>query len=755
MPRLPRVKPFKDGPALFEHPFSGVDRDVLRAVLSEQGKKSAESFPQLLEKAKALLQARSPTAILAITACYGLQVGVTSKGVNSKSLAGDKIDQHHIEILQALALSLPADNWGADFALPEHIQEAFDVAKELSDAFHLRRHSEITAIKDQDELILRSIQERLRLHTQIVRNWGYFSDVVAITKDLHQPFDAALKASFGLTATEIVDLFVRMIRTIEERSTKRLNMLQRVFRERKPKKMIRAYYKANPHFKDSADDLFRHLGDRLHNHEAIVAIILSHSDLVIPDMMTCSADQLATSTNLHANAVRTVLNRLSFKPGDLEDANIEHVFMANPVWERPLVSLGNDKFLCALPQLFFSFVHEIMESLITEAGFATQLEERRATYLESESVRLVSAALPGAVAVPSYTWEWEGKRYETDLIAALDQYLLIIEAKSGMITAPALRGATDRAKRHIRDLIIHPSEQSARLEGVFRKAQQGDAAALAQVARLGINLANVQHIMRLSVTLSDFNVLTAQESTFKEVGWLAKDHELAVNMNIADLRCVLDLLRPVPHLISYLADRGRLQRTLEIQGDELDWLGLYLGTGFNFGEMEKFAGLFITGMSEPVDAYYTARDAGLTLQKPKPRLTQLWEDALTHVTKRGFEGWIACAVALLQASSYDEQRNIEREYKKICDRVPHIWRQQGHISSVVVTPPTKRDTAIIFFAYPRQLADRRHDHASELAMHGFQEAHIEKAIVFGRQVPHSATPVSFVAMFRRNTQPIC
>ncbi len=612
MPRLRRSKSAKDGPVLFEHHFSGVDRDALRAALADQAKKKTEAFPQLLEKAKALLKAQSPISILAVTACYGLQVGVTASEVGSKSLAGGSIGQHHIEILQALALSLPADEWGTGIATPDHIQEAFDVAKDLSDAFHQRRQAEITAIKDQDELTLRSLQERLRMHTQIVRNWGYFTDVVAITKDLHQPFDAAMQAKFGLTATQIIDLFVRLIRTIEERSTKRLNMLQRVFRERKPKKMLRAYYKANPHFKDNADELISHLGDRLHNREEIQAIILSHSDLAIPGVMTFSVDELSAASGLDADGVRTILARLSLAPGALKDANTEHFFMANPVWERPLVSLGGDQFLCVMPQLFFSFVHEVMESLMAEAGISTQLEDRRADYLGVECERLFTAALPDAKIVPGYEWKWDGRNYETDLIAALDQYLLIVEAKSGMITAPALRGAADRAKRHLSELVIHPSEQSARLEGVIRKAQQGDEEALAQVRGLGIDLGKVQHILRLSVTLSDFNVLTAQESTFKDVGWLAKEHDLAVNMNVADLRCVLDLLQPTPHLISYLTDRGRLQRSLNIDGDELDWLGLYLSTGFNFGEKEKVAGLVITGMSEPVDAYYNSRDAGLT-----------------------------------------------------------------------------------------------------------------------------------------------
>lgn len=654
-------------------------------------------------------------------------------------------------MLQALALGVPAEEWGQALALPKDIQLAFEVAQSLGDGFHIRRNAEIETIKDQEEFNLRAIQERLRLHTQIVRNWGYFSDVVAIATELHSPFDEALRAKFGLSATEIVKLFVPMMRTVEARSNERFRMLQRVLRERKPKKMLRAYYKQNPHIVGSAEDLIKELGSRIHERDELKFIILSHSDLLLTDIMTVNAKQMAEATGLDADAVDAVLKRLSLSPGDLKDANPEHLFMANPIWLKPLVRLSDDATLCPLAQVFFGFVHEIMDSLIGDVGKTTELEERRAKFLEAEVERLSRESLPDAKIVAGYKWQSEGKGYETDLVAALGSYVLIVESKSGMVTAPALRGAKDRAKRHVEDLLLHPSEQSLRLKALLQKAKGGDKDALDQVNGLGFDLAKMENILRVSVTLTDFNVLSSQELIFKSIGWLDKDHDLAVNMNVADFRCVLDLLKPPPLLFDYLANRDRLQRTHEMDGDELDWLGFYLGTGFNIGQTEgEIRGIHITGMSQKVDAYYNGRDAGLNLPKPKLRLTNLWEETLEYLARRKFDGWLDCAVALLQSASYDEQRAIEREFTKVCQRVPQVWRQADHINSVVVIPPSMRSTAVVHFAFPPQLADKRHEMAENLASHGWAEnEHIIKTVVFGRQVNGRVGPVSYVAVFLR------
>ena len=54
--------------------------------------------------------------------------------------------------------------------------------------------------------------------------------------------------------------------------------------------------------------------------------------------------------------------------------------------------------------------------------------------------------------------------YETDLIAFIDSFALVVECKSGKVTPPALRGAAGRMRKHIQELLIDPNLQSLRLK---------------------------------------------------------------------------------------------------------------------------------------------------------------------------------------------------------------------------------------------------------------------------------------------------
>jgi hypothetical protein len=121
------------------HPFSGVDPEVVKAALIEMGSKKTEEFPALVKSLLDRLRAKYPPHILAVIAYYGLQAGVSGKGVSDQSLI-PAMEQHHIELLQALVLTIPVEEWGVEPATPGDIQQVIDTITELGNAFHQRRY---------------------------------------------------------------------------------------------------------------------------------------------------------------------------------------------------------------------------------------------------------------------------------------------------------------------------------------------------------------------------------------------------------------------------------------------------------------------------------------------------------------------------------------------------------------------------------------------------------------------------------------
>ena len=192
------------------------------------------------------------------------------------------------------------------------------------------------------------------------------------------------------------------------------------------------------------------------------------------------------------------------------------------------------------------------------------------------------------------------------------------------------------------------------------------------------------------------------------------------------------------------------QRAIEIHGDEIDWLGLYLDTLFNFSALEEEGpSLVITGMSEDLDQYYQLLEAGKTPAKPKVRLSPLWRKVIHGIEERRFDGWSIAALALLRSASRDEQKGVEKEFKRVCGIVRKNWQDPEHTCSVIVTPPSHRNASIVFFAYPNELNEKRHETARILAGQAFEIGHVERCVLIGKNISKGKYPYSFVSIFTR------
>jgi hypothetical protein len=74
--------------------------------------------------------------------------------------------------------------------------------------------------------------------------------------------------------------------------------------------------------------------------------------------------------------------------------------------------------------------------------------------------------LPQADVREQVKWSDDGgvTTWESDLVAIIDKTVLIFEAKSAKLSAPARRGALRSLKDALNELIVAPSEQSLRLK---------------------------------------------------------------------------------------------------------------------------------------------------------------------------------------------------------------------------------------------------------------------------------------------------
>lgn len=548
------------------------DHPQFKAAITKAAEAGAAELPAIIKLLKDTLWSHNPLAILSIFTAYGLTTFVGKKGVEDRKPLEDVLP-HHAELVQALLLTIPLEEWGWHPLTPDVMGTVFEAVPKLAYIFFFQRILEGQKVSDEEQLAVLSLQERIRMHTHGIRNWGYMGDVMKITQDLYAPLDAEFAARHGFTCTDIINVMAAVLSELERRHNDHINVLAKIIKGRKTQEIFDLYYKHVPDLVGSSEGLTSSFPGL--DREGAVALVMGHMDLRYQDHATFAAKEIAALSGRDVATCESIMKAIALAPGALADTKEEYLFLGNPIWHAPVIDLG-DEFFVPMPQAFFSHVHRIMEKLAAEAGLKETLEKARNLYLEGKLETSLKDAFPSAVVTPGAKWKIGAEQFETDALVVVDRTVLIAEAKANRLTPEGLRGAPDRVKRHVRDMILDPSIQSERLASLIQKAKSGDANSLATVQKLGINPDDVDQVIRISVTLDDFSVLSSSVGDLKKVGWVPNDHQLAPTILLSDLLCVIDILDNPLLLLHYLSERIHFQDSFELMGDELDFLGLYL-----------------------------------------------------------------------------------------------------------------------------------------------------------------------------------
>jgi len=632
------------------HPFNGADHTKLRDALLRVGTNAVQQFDTQVAQLQGILDSVDALQAIACLTTYGLTATVGKDGKIGTTYKGSKFTQAHVELCLAIALRTAAENRGSAPASADTIQKLFDLLPEIAKTFQEKRLARLSNIATDEERHIAQLQDHLRLHTQAVRNWGYFDEVVSTLERLVAPLDDAWESAFGLPASWLVRFFRDRVKDMEDRFVARLAFFREIDKATNIEdflaRLIALFPTPQEHYNDFVNAIRKH--PPLSRDQRRVAAF-HYADAIMDLDFISSVGEIAQRYDVKPERVDVCLRRLSHAFGDLRELRNDSALLHNPVWTRPLVSLGDGIFYCALPQGFFSFsFHTLNEIAAGDSKLHNAWTRRKAEFLEHEIETIFRNAFPQALTVRNFQWKHDGIDYENDLLVQIGSHVIIIEAKSGSVSWPALRGAPDRAKRHFRELIIDPSIQSHRLQEKIEALLSDPQDIASTLPSFPFDISAIKKVLRLSVTLEDFAVLQTNIRLAQAVGWVPNGHQLPPTMILADLRAVFDILGTKAEKIHYLQRRQTIQRTLNYVGDEMDLLGIYLANGFDLGDVEgSDASIVITGMSASVDEFFDAKANGITRVRPERKLTRWWRDICLKFEERDFEGWTEAATMLL------------------------------------------------------------------------------------------------------------
>jgi len=743
------------GPFFKSIPVSQLSKKERMDWVVGMGELARSELADGLAQIEALTARVEPFLTLAVLASYALMRFVRKD--KSSDSAASEVQQGHVEFLQAMYLRLPPPTLLSP-ATPDDIQVFFDQLPRTFAAQHQARlptREDVDRPVTADEGALRLVQEYLRAHTSVVRNWGYFSSVTRISGELLSGIDQQFTVRYGLAASDVVRLFEHLVRRQEKRVSDHWARVQEVFRLATVNEMVDAFFAQFPFDGKTGETAAELKRDALTTRRLKTALLPMADQYLKADFFFAS-DQIAQETGLPSAAVEGLLRQLSLSFGALTNTPVGQIFLDNPVWLRPLIALDTPgQYFCALPQTLMSFVYPIVDELVKpHAALAKRLSDVRSDFLESEVERLLKVAFPDAQVVPRFKWPDGDQVFETDIMLRFDSTILLVEAKSAKVSWPALRGAPERLLRDVRELIVAPSEQSGRLAAKLQQEIALRTAGSAPQMDFPLPLDKVTAVVRLSVSLQDFATVQSVPSLLAQAGVLNNRYPLAPCISLADLEVLIDLLEEPYVRLHYLRQRASTMLAQQVVGDELDMLGLYLDTSLNFGGLQPGEqNIALNGYSARLDRYYTALDEGMHARKPR-RATIAWFNRLCEqISNRPMSGWSELTGALLSLTPF-QQQNVEREVQRIARRIREGKLVRDGKDTVVFVGPEWTNTALAIRARDRCRPGKFLEGAEQLASEVFEHEHVERCCVLVVDAFDPQLPYRGGALFTRSDRPV-
>lgn len=685
------------------------ERQKLVAGLVEQGKQDVEKIGNDLSE---WFDKYDSCYLLSSYAFYFL----TEPYGSTRENEGDTEHmQHHLELLHAIALTRPRKIDVTPLSVAGN-----KLGEQLSRLGTAIQFSLLNVAEgdSSEELRKKSLIATARIHTAAVRNWAYHYQMMRVTTELMIKIDAEFETVHDLKASGLAKILMGLPMLVNERFETHVEKLRYVVKAKKATEIMDAYHESFPDMvrgsEEQLKEMFANLGGSTKN---LKSALIMHSDLRLQDIYTFDLDDAAKiyGEDVDREKFSAVLDSLSYQFGDLDISDVQNFVLNNPMSKKPFIKLEDGKYFCPSIASVPHYTLEILENLISENDRLREAyTKRKGEYCEEYVRELVARNFPGSAIHHGFKWERTdipGKIFETDNLVLAGNFALVLESKSGKLTAPARRGAEDRLQKHIDELVLEASEQAFNLieavqKGTIKNIRSADG------RPMQIDFSDAKHFIPLVVTLENLSTL-GNARTIYEAG-MSKGRppeKIATSITMTDLDSVFQILPYEAMKLHYLIRRREFAMHMDINGDEMDLLNFYLENGFNIGETE-YAGnrqLSISALSRNVDKYFILHDE-VEIDPPKPNMSDLWIKLLSHLDSRRRPGWVEASFALLNCDR-EGQEKFEANIKQLTtDTV------RGRLGKYPVNPymslttgPKEHKTGIVFYPYKDLSREKRND----------------------------------------------
>jgi hypothetical protein len=666
---------------------------ALRAGIEKAIETAGPDYGKALKELEEAVQRVPPFDLICFSSLYFLCVPA---GTNPEFNRPEGIFQHHVELIQAVALRQPLADAKPEVPNQNGVGDVTAASTAVTDAFMILETARLAQAKGDAERRRKMALSSLRLYAAFVRGDAYHTVFKQGLLDLFGPLDDDLSDLRGVSAGALVRWWWAVSEVVDQRLQEHLASVQTAMAlpvdDQWPDR-IREVFPRLPAEPDG--ELMKQLASDAEQRRAFGMIA---GDLNLYRVFGFTFDELRSlyPGDVDPDRLRAVLDAWSLTYGDTAGISLDRLLLENPVTSRPIVRLNDRLFLWSIPPAFHNSAFEMIERLIEDdEEFERNYLERRGAYLEQAVADALVAKFPGAKVMRNVYWTSpeDGKRYETDVLVLVDSTVLIAECKGGRLSAHSRKGKARPTREDIDDLLVRPGVQAMRLAALLERGHGEVALDTKDGETIVVDTSKVHQVVTVGTTLEPLAAMLPALREVVESGLTDEELEaLSYNITVFDLKVILEILEHPSEVIHYFLRRGELEKGEFLSGEEADLLGFYLQTGFNLGEAEfsREHRMQASGLSDPIDVYYYSREAGLEPEKPRVQRTEWWEALLSSVERRALPRWTEIGRSLCNVA-HEEQQEFEDAMHELRRSIANGERQPDDFVLFANGPEQRRD----------------------------------------------------------------
>ena len=498
-----------------------------------------------------------------------------------------------------------------------------------------------------------------RLESLVVRGTGYAEHIDRVIRGCFSPLDDVCRRVLGFTAADATLLCDGVVDLLDSRTASLDDKARALNRE------LLAGLKRGR--RTGSSELIPEwiLGLAPKKAKQQVEVLTMQQILAdVGRLAVFSVEHLAAHVGVDQETARTFLEAFSCDPTSFSEEYHAFPVGAHPLTTKPVLRVEQG-YLVPVPvrNTLLETIRPGMENLLRGDPVAWDRYTRvRGRFLETEAVRLLAHAIPGAESWKGLTWASDHDDSDLDGLVDAGDIALRIQCKAGRISDSVRRGAPESTTEKLEKLISHAAKQHARLATALELRTAED---------LGFSTAQAKALSRplqveVIVSLDNITTWATQANQLTSIDVLPPDRATPWILSLTDLMAVVELLRGAS-LVDYIVRRQRIERDGRIQThDELDWVGNYIEEGLffdsHFEGNDALAGVFLPSYTDSIDAWYWARAGVRTVPTPKP--AQYIPPGLKRLVHR-LEGerpqhWLIACLAVLSCSGRSRESLSDR-----------------------------------------------------------------------------------------------